>query len=1423
MEHPLRELLAEIIVERAASPPTRGSGYLIAQRSVLTANHVVADATRIRVWLGAPQRLRPEEGVEIEPTRVLKAPWADLALLEGEFPDSLHHDPVLLGRLNRAVARSVDAVAAGFPRFKLRQAPDNKMVQLRERHDAHGSIMGGSNAKTRTYELARLDLVPGEDPEPNTHSPWEGMSGAGVWVGSRLVGVVAQHHPREGNGTLSVRPVEELFAAAVGGALAHWQEALKPRLPTRAWDLWMATPSSARELAVERAHKVAAALAPERLEGRVRELADLDAFARDGRWQWLQGVAFAGKTALLAWFVLHPPPNVEIVSYFLQRTTGENTAAHVLDSLAEQLVAMSGDTGYQPARHPAGQARELGDLLASAARASAERGRRLLLVLDGLDEHETAATSLRLNRWLPDDHSLPHGAAMLAASREGARLELPNEHPLHGKITRIDASTAARKIHLAAEQELDHALAEVGSLEYPIVGFLASASGGLTTADLRGLLKLAGRQPLSSEIDAVMRTSLDRTLRHLPSRDGAAKLAHAFAHDAHLAEARRRFEEDAPEFEDVLLRWAQAFGARGWPEDTPDYVLSYHARDLERAGRRDELFALVEDLAWYHRHERSDPTGHSYLGAIEVAWTAAEAVDCEETATDAFASCLHVEARCALATTSVRSLSTGVGRDLFPALLSCRYWTPEQALKIAAQNANAETRAYLLADLAMRVEEPLLTAVAREAIAAVEAIGPGVQRAWAVKAITPRLPEHLISAVLRLTLSLPLSSDTYRRPRAAPLAAIIARMAELDRGGEALEQALGLDDEYEQARALGKLGTHLPPELFREAVRKAQGLDWAKGRALALVELVSRAKDAGAELLRDALDTALSVRDPGTKSETLRLLAPKLQEEGWIDEALTVAQSELDKGNRWALVAELALSLAKLGRWRRALDLARGLENEVWRVRALAAVAPHVPQGELCAVQRQMLETVKAVDLIHLPHEIGQVASQLPEPLLREAIAFARGIGEPDRSADTLCALLPRLAELKFANEAFDLALATPAPADTWRARDYEPKVSRVLASLIPFLPEGLREKACREALSAARRIDDTRERMHAVSAFSAHLSESQHIDLLRSVPMIPAFDQGRVLKRLAPDLPSHLLGAALDLAVAISSTANTFAGKIMSSPRADALLALAPRLPEPLRSEALGKASDAIAEIDDSLTRLEMSGHLACMLAEPPVLPEGVLDDGISRLSKIGAGYGRMETIQAAAPYLPSGLAENWLKVNHVEAKKDAERVRGLIEFAGTGSCPGTDLLHRAFEAARRIEEAGLRAQSFALLAPHLSALLRPIDEPYDAFEIGIVIRELAPHLQQGQVHEALAIALGLQGVFGITAVGALALRMAGFCRADLFPLWRTTLRCISAARRSDFLPLLSGLLPVILALGGLEAVPQIAKAIESKGRWWP
>ncbi|MFI6687696.1 trypsin-like peptidase domain-containing protein [Streptomyces sp. NPDC050485] len=187
--------IAEIIVA-AGDGRRRGSGYRISGIAVLTAAHVVADAADVRVRCDAD---RPGEWSA--PAAVV---WADeendLAVLTVVPPDGVPTavEPARFGRIADDRHGVIDVYAAGFPLWKRRRRPDGGY--FRELHQADGTVAALSNLRTGTLEMTVAPA--GADPDPDT-SPWAGMSGAAVWAGGRIVGVVAEHHRPEGAGRLT--------------------------------------------------------------------------------------------------------------------------------------------------------------------------------------------------------------------------------------------------------------------------------------------------------------------------------------------------------------------------------------------------------------------------------------------------------------------------------------------------------------------------------------------------------------------------------------------------------------------------------------------------------------------------------------------------------------------------------------------------------------------------------------------------------------------------------------------------------------------------------------------------------------------------------------------------------------------------------------------------------------------------------------------------------------------------------------------------------------------------------------------------------------------------------------------------------------------------------------------------------------------
>jgi hypothetical protein len=575
LSHPERARLAELVVVRSDGERRRGGGYLVAPGWVLTADHVVADATAVAVWLGAPQDLDPRYGAGVVPDKIVRSEAADLALVPIEAPHPVPPGRVLLGGLDRSGSGSVPVVAAGFPRFKLRPAPDRLGVDLREVHYATGSIMPGSNVKTSTFELDVL-VAPPDDPDPAIRSPWEGMSGAAVFASGRLIGVVGQHYPSESPSVLTVRPLAGLYET---DDLPRWRSAL-PQVGESVGELAIVTVPSARELAVARAQRAAKALAPAVLVARDDEMAELSTFVgSDSQWRWVQGAAFAGKTALLSWLALHPPPDVDVAACFLQRTTGTASANYALDVLNRQLAAHA-VRNYQPAQHLSQQRDDFFDLLDEAARSCAQRGRRLLVLVDGLDEDQTVEPGLAVSSWIPD--TLPGNAWLLAASRAGVEIGLPEGHPLTHNIEVVRPSEAATEIEKKAASELDEARRS-GGLVYDLLGLLAATQDGLSSDALTELVRRQGRSAVPQvEVVDTLRDRLGRSVLWLADPDEPDEEVLAFAHETLLDRARVLYRADLPRLLDRVLDWCREWALRAEAEadQVPRYVVQHYAERL---------------------------------------------------------------------------------------------------------------------------------------------------------------------------------------------------------------------------------------------------------------------------------------------------------------------------------------------------------------------------------------------------------------------------------------------------------------------------------------------------------------------------------------------------------------------------------------------------------------------------------------------------------------------------------------------------------------------------------------------------------------------------------------------------------------------------------------------------------------------------
>ncbi|GAA3300177.1 effector-associated domain 2-containing protein [Streptomyces cinereospinus] len=212
--------VAEVIVGGVRGRPgRRGSGYRVTGGCVLTAAHVVAPpAGPVRVRFDADRAGEWSADARV----ALREEAADLALLElTGVPPGL---PAVAPPRYAAVPDAdveLPFSAMGFPRFKLREdtarpLDDGSPGRYRDACHVRGTVSVLSNRREGTLELAVP--VPPADVEPQ-RSPWEGMSGAAVWCGGAVIGVVSVHHRADGLGRLAARRVERWYDVLSPAAL----------------------------------------------------------------------------------------------------------------------------------------------------------------------------------------------------------------------------------------------------------------------------------------------------------------------------------------------------------------------------------------------------------------------------------------------------------------------------------------------------------------------------------------------------------------------------------------------------------------------------------------------------------------------------------------------------------------------------------------------------------------------------------------------------------------------------------------------------------------------------------------------------------------------------------------------------------------------------------------------------------------------------------------------------------------------------------------------------------------------------------------------------------------------------------------------------------------------------------------------------
>ncbi|MGW4423817.1 hypothetical protein, partial [Streptosporangium sp. NPDC004631] len=662
---------------------------------------------------------------------------------------------------------------------------------------------------------------------------------------------------------------------------------------------------------------------PWRLEGRSAELAELAAFCSgEGGpgYVWWQGLAWAGKSALMATLVLHPPAGARVVSFFITaRYAGQSDRQAFLDVVLPQLAELLGQS-LPPLLGASTQQGWFNRLLKEAARACAQAGERLVLVVDGLDEDLGVTVG-------PGAHSIAallppvvaEGLRVVVAGRPNPPVpsDVPVGHPLRDtRIVRVlTPSPAAQVIRDDAERELEHVLhGDAAGRE--LLGLLVAAGGGLSVEDLAELTE-SPMGVVRKWLHAVSGRTF--TGRESQWRPGTGARVFVLAHEElHAAAVESLGAQTLSGCRDRIHAWAQGYRDRGWPAETPEYLLSGYHRMLLAAG---DLVQLVECAIDQARLDRMlDRSGGDGAALVEV-------ITCQ------------------------RVICGQDNPDLYALLLLAH--TREF---LADRNAHIPPK---LPAVWARLGNP----IRGEALArSITDPGPQAQALNGLAAVLIKAGE--IDHALRLAHDVEVAARSIAHPT-LQVRALSELVAVLIKAGE-IDHALRLAHDVEvAARSVADL-------TFR-----ARALN-----GLVAVLIKAGEIDHALRLAHDVETIARSTPYTTFHVDVLSELAAVLAEAGEIDHALrlthdvkAVARSTLHPGSRaWAL-SELVVILIKAGEIDQALHLAHDAETTTRSI-----THPDFQVGILNKLVAALAEAGEIDHALRLAHDVETIARSITHP-----------------------------------------------------------------------------------------------------------------------------------------------------------------------------------------------------------------------------------------------------------------------------------------------------------------------------------------------------------------------------------------------------------------------------------------------------------
>ncbi|MEU5694357.1 hypothetical protein [Actinosynnema sp. NPDC020468] len=713
------------------------------------------------------------------------------------------------------------------------------------------------------------------------------------------------------------------------------------------------------------------------------ELAELAEFCTDpataGSYRWWRAGPWAGKSALMATFVLSPPAGVQVVSFFVTaRLAGQSDRSAFVDNVLEQLVTLL-DEQLPPFLTPATREAHLLGLLDDAAKACTERGVSLTLIVDGLDEDRGVTTG-------PDAYSiagllpsrLPPNMRVVVAGRPDPPVpsDVNPDHPLlDPKIVRVlRPSPQARLLRTQMENEL-LSLLDGAETSRDVLGLLTAAGGGLTAEDLSNLSKQQLWR-VERQLHAVTGRSFTRRNSHLSSE--SAPEVYLLGHEQLQITALDMFGAmQIGEYRSRIHAWAAEFADAGWPHDTPEYLLRGYHTMLLSTGDLDGATDLCIDR---RRHDRlfavtgNDNTAYTQIVATLDSQIAHDPVNIVATA------------RLALHRDRFYDRNSNIRPELPMA------WADlgrhPRAAGLARSITDAKDRSDALRYVALRsaaADHPELAAeLLTEAVGAANTITSDSN-----KSFTLRLPINPLTEI-------------SGHDKAIAIARSITEPGHRCDALSTVAKALSNADHQE-----------LAAELLTEAVDAANTITSDSNKSFTLRLPINPLTEISGH--DKAIAIARSITEPGHRCDALSTVAKALSNADHQELAAELLTEAVDAANaitrgsgKLFAVRLLARPLAEISEHDKAIAIARSITEPDHRCDALSRVARALNNADHQELAAELLtEAVDAANTITSDSNKSLILSFLINPLAEisghdKAIAIARSITKPDHRCDAL-------------------------------------------------------------------------------------------------------------------------------------------------------------------------------------------------------------------------------------------------------------------------------------------------------------------------------------------------------------------------------------------------------------------------------------